>query len=274
MNWISALSNLQQEAQGYVLLTVLEIRGSSPRDTGTKMVVIQDKIFDTIGGGALEFQSIEIARELLQNNKHQQVTKQFNLGRDLKQCCGGVVEVFFEVFPAVEFVINIFGAGHIAQALLKILQDLDCQVTLFDSRPDLLMDKPAAHIKTVLMNQPEIAVNSCVPNSYYLVTTHDHALDQQLCESILSRADSRYCGLIGSRTKSLKFRQRLIKKGYTQQELAHLTCPMGLPELKTKLPMEIALSVMAELLQIQQEHEKIAFSVEDNQNSQVIRLGK
>jgi len=272
MNWINALSVLQQESQSYVLLTVLEIRGSSPRDSGTKMVVSKDTVFDTIGGGALEYQSIELARELLQSKKHLQFTKQFNLGRDLKQCCGGVVEVFFEVFPAVKFAINIFGAGHIGQALLKILEDLDCRVKLFDTRPELLTNNTAEHIKMIHMNQPEIAVESCSPDSYYLVMTHDHALDQQLCEAILSRADSRYCGLIGSRTKGLKFRQRLLKKGFTQKELEHLTCPMGLPELKTKIPMEIALSVLAELLIIQSKHEQISATRDDILNSHIINL--
>ena len=272
MSWIQALSSLSSEAQGYVLLTVLETSGSSPRDTGTKMVVSKHKTFDTIGGGALEYESIALARELLQNNQHQQITKQFNLGHDLKQCCGGVVEVFFEVFPAVEFAINIFGAGHIGQALLKIVEDLDCQVTLFDSRLELLPEKTAEHIKTVHMTQPEVAVQRCLPNSYYLVMTHDHALDQQLCEAIISRADSRYCGLIGSRTKGLKFRQRLIKKGFTQKELAQLICPMGLPDLKTKIPMEIALSVMSELLLTQRKYEQLSIDDKGIQNAQVLRL--
>ena len=267
MNWINALSQLQQEAQGYVLLTVMNIRGSSPRDTGTKMVVSKDKTFDTIGGGALEYQCIKQARELLKESRTQQVSKEFNLGRDLKQCCGGVVEVFFEVFPAVDFAINIFGAGHIGQALLKILEDLDCQVKLFDTRAELLTSHTADHIQLILMQQPEVAIESCSPNSYYLVMTHDHALDQQLCEAILTRADSRYCGLIGSRSKGLKFRQRLIKKGFTQNELKKLICPIGLADLKTKKPMEIALSVMAELLQIQQNRQPVNIA-----DSQIVRL--
>ncbi len=299
MRWIEALATLEKEAQGYVLLTVLGIRGSSPRDTGTKMVVSVDKIFDTIGGGALEFESIEIARKLLtpspegegwgegstksfsqvlsphptplpkERGLKIQYTHTFNLGRDLKQCCGGVVEVFFEVFPAINFNINIFGAGHIGQALIKIFSELDCQVKLFDSRPELLSKTSTDHIQVIQMNEPEIAVESCNADSYYLVMTHDHALDQQLCEAILSRADSSYCGLIGSRTKGLKFRQRLMKKGFSQQELEQLTCPVGLDGLKTKKPMEIALSIVAELLQIKQKYEESTVSTD---NSQIIRL--
>jgi len=249
MNWMQAISTLTNQAQGYVLVTVLETKGSSPRDTGTKMVVSADESFDTIGGGALEYQSIEIAQELLSANKAtRQMTKTFNLGRDLKQCCGGVVKVFFEVFPASNFNIVIFGAGHIAKSLIKILEEVECQVSWFDSRPELFSEECALHIRKQVMSQPELAVESCKVNSYFLVMTHDHALDQQLCESIISRGDSVYCGLIGSATKGLKFRQRLLKKNYTQQELNILTCPVGLSILKSKKPMEIAVSISAELI--------------------------
>lgn len=271
MNWIQALSRFETEGLGYVLLTVMGIRGSSPRDTGTKMVVSADKTFDTIGGGALEYQSIEIARELLKSNKSQQLTESFNLGKDLKQCCGGVVSVFFEVFPASDFIVNIFGAGHIGQALVKILTEVDCKVNLFDSRPKLLDDIQENNIKTIHLEQPEIAVESCSANSYFLVMTHDHALDQQLCEAILARGDSVYCGVIGSRTKGLKFRQRLLKKGFSQNELKHLSCPMGLVDLKTKKPMEIAVSVMAECLVLREKHLQNQSEI-DNNSTKIVRF--
>ena len=271
MNWIEAISRLNNQAQGYVLVTVLETKGSSPRDTGTKMVVSSDESFDTIGGGALEYQSIEIARELLSTNQTAiQYTESFNLGKDLKQCCGGVVKVFFEVFPASNFNIVIFGAGHIGKSLVKILEEVDCQVTWFDSRPELFPKIASSHIQKQTMTQPELAVESCKPDSYFLVMTHDHALDQQLCEAVLSRDDSRYCGLIGSATKGLKFRQRLIKKGYKQQELETLTCPVGLKHLKSKKPMEIAVSISAELLQLR---DKQVQQVQSNDSS-VVKFGQ
>ncbi|MEB8431736.1 xanthine dehydrogenase accessory protein XdhC [Cocleimonas sp. KMM 6892] len=266
MNWVQAMAKLESEAQGFVLLTVMAVRGSSPRDTGTKMVVSEGETYDTIGGGALEFQSIDIARELLKSNKLQQHTERFNLGKDLKQCCGGVVSVFFEVFPASDFVLNIFGAGHIGQALVKILAEVDCKVNLFDSRPELLSGIDARNVQTIHLKQPELAVESCPENSYFLVMTHDHALDQQLCEAILTRGDAVYCGVIGSSTKGLKFRQRLLKKGFNQDELQQLTCPMGLPDLKTKKPMEIAVSIMAECLLLKEKQQLDYARLEDDIN--------
>ncbi len=293
MNWIEALSSLKNQSQSYVLLTVLETKGSSPRDTGSKMVVTAEELFDTIGGGALEHQAIKLARKLLapspegegwgegeefdskvsfssprsvsphpnplpkERGLKTQYTQIFNLGKDLKQCCGGVVKVFFEVFPASHFNIVIFGAGHIGKALVKILEDVDCQVTWFDSRPEQFPKMCASHINIQTMTQPELAVESCKTNSYFLVMTHDHALDQTLCEAILSRRDSAFCGLIGSATKGLKFRQRLLKKGFNKQELEMLNCPSGLSHLKSKIPMEIAISMVAELLFLRDQSKNI-----------------
>ncbi len=254
MNWGEAIGALNQQGQAYVLLTVLETKGSIPRDSGSKMLVTDDKLYDTIGGGALEFEAITVARNLLkQNSKTIQHTQSFNLGKDLKQCCGGVVKLFFETFPASNLLINIFGAGHIGKALITLLQELDCQVKWFDSRPEQFPSQIKPSIKTFQLEHADIAVESCPYDSYYLVMTHDHALDQELCEAILSRQDIAYCGLIGSTTKGLKFRQRLLKKGYTSDELARLSCPAGLETLKSKIPMEIALSITAKLLQLRDE---------------------
>jgi len=260
INWITALSIVSENAESYVLLTVLETKGSSPRDTGTKMLVTKNSIFDTIGGGALEHECIQIARDLLEEGKSLQLTQSFNLGKDLKQCCGGVVSIFFEVFSVNNFKIALFGAGHIGKALVKILEDVDCQLSWFDSRDVQFPKKTASHIKHIVMDEPELSVDSCAKNTYFLVMTHDHALDQQLCEAIISRGDSRYCGLIGSHTKGLKFRQRLLKKGFKKQEINNLSCPSGLKGMNSKKPVEIAISIMAELLLLRDKHAKIYHS--------------
>lgn len=269
-DWIEGLAQVSNNSESYVLLTVLETKGSSPRDTGTKMLVTKNSIFDTIGGGALEHESIQIARGLLEEGKCLQLTRSFNLGKDLKQCCGGVVDIFFEVFSVNNFNIAIFGAGHIGKSLVKILEDVDCQLIWFDSRVEQFPSKTSSHIKHIIMSEPEISVDACEKNTYFLVMTHDHALDQQLCEAILSRGDSRYCGLIGSRTKGLKFRQRLLKKGFNEQELIKLSCPVGLKSMYSKKPMEIAISITAELLRCRDKHANIYQS----KHSEIININK
>jgi len=258
MSCIDALYSLKNKKddegrrKSYVLITVLDTQGSSPRETGSKMVVTDQECFDTIGGGALEYKATSIARDLLGSNQVLQHSESFNLGKDLKQCCGGVVNVFFEVFHASNFNIVLFGAGHIGKALVKILEDIDCQLSWFDSRIEQFPEKSSSHIEKIVLENPELAVESCLPNSCFLVMTHDHALDQQLCEAVLSRGDSRYCGLIGSSTKSLKFQHRLLKKGFSKEELKQLSCPMGLSSIAVKNPMEIAVSITAKLLKVRE----------------------
>ena len=277
MNWIDALSHLTREGEieAYVLLTVLETKGSSPRDTGTKMVVTANALFDTIGGGALEFEAVNRARELLSSQALSpqgatQLTHTFHLGKDLKQCCGGVVRILFEVFPVPHFNIVIFGAGHIGKAVVHHLKGIDCHVKWFDARTELFPQNNPSNIELLTLDQPDLAVESCPPQSYYLVMTHDHALDQSLCEAILSRHDGVYCGLIGSATKGLKFRQRLLAKAYSPEELERLQCPAGLAHFQSKIPAEIAISLVAKLLKIRNE----VASHENTNTSRIRQLNK
>ncbi|MGY8830646.1 MAG: XdhC family protein, partial [Pseudomonadales bacterium] len=89
MSWISALAELQQQGQPCVLVTIIEERGSTPRNAGSKMVVTADRIFETIGGGHLEFKAMELAREMLSSRSQDTRLERFSLGASLGQCCGG-----------------------------------------------------------------------------------------------------------------------------------------------------------------------------------------
>jgi len=255
MNWIEAISSHYSNNAASVLVTVIQTAGSSPRDTDAKMVVTANTSDDSIGGGQLEYQAIQTARELLIDNKRCSIIQEYNLSTDLQQCCGGKVTLLFECFPTSDLQIILFGAGHVGQAIIKILRDINCQVHWVDSRAEYLeMDFARGssglrtNIKTIHSLNPEQYVEECPPDSYYLIMTHDHDLDQMLCEAILTRGDSRYCGLIGSKSKTASFRGRLKRKGFSKDEINQLTAPIGLPELKGKAPMEIAVSVVAQII--------------------------
>jgi xanthine dehydrogenase accessory factor len=99
MNWGTTLARLQQQNQPAVMVTVVSITGSTPREAGAKMIITDQKLFGTIGGGNLEFQACAIARETLQTS-HTQQLRRFPLGAGLGQCCGGLVNLLFE--PIVE----------------------------------------------------------------------------------------------------------------------------------------------------------------------------
>ncbi len=254
MNWIRAISGLSEENLGFVLVTVLGNRGSSPREEGAKMVVTGERTYDTVGGGNLEFQAISRARELLETGRQTLLREKFVLGKDLGQCCGGTVDLLLECFPSNAFNVILFGAGHVGCSLVKILSGLPCRLTWADSRPELvdqLATQPIVpDIRPVLMDNHDLFVEACPANACYLVMTHSHELDMQLVEGILSRGDSRFLGLIGSRSKAGKFRNRLRRKQFSSAEIDQLTCPVGLPELVGKRPMEVAVSISAQLMQL------------------------
>jgi len=248
MNWIEAAADCDRLNQAFVLVTVLQTEGSTPRDSDAKMLVTPQSTYDTIGGGQLEFQAIETARELLTDNKRTSLSKAFNLGKDLEQCCGGRVSLLLECFPATGFNIVVLGAGHVGKAVIKILGQLPCRVAWLDSRPDCFSEKLPTNILAEQSINAEQSIEECAPDSWFLVMTHSHILDLQLVEAILTRGDARFCGLIGSKSKAASFRGRLKRKGFTEAEIEGLTSPIGLPELKGKQPMEIAVSVVAQIM--------------------------
>lgn len=259
MNWIDAIAHSARANVGFVVVTVLETEGSAPRDVAAKMVVLAERTEDSIGGGNLEFEATQVARDLLHARDDPIIQQRvFSLGADLTQCCGGKVTLLFECFPPWDFSVVLFGAGHVGTALTTILAQLPCRVQWVDSR-DIFPASLASNIKPVAMENAFAAVEDCAPAAYYLIMTHSHELDLELCEAILTRGDSRYCGLIGSRSKGAKFRSQLKKKGFTAAELARLTCPIGMESIPGKTPMEVAVSVAGELLALRHQ-ERVASS--------------
>ncbi|WP_274620280.1 xanthine dehydrogenase accessory protein XdhC [Colwellia maritima] len=133
-NWNQASLKLGQRGLSYVLITIIGVTGSTPRNSGTKMVVSQNNTFDTIGGGHLEHKAIKQAKKLLAENNDCQLIEHFQLGSQLGQCCGGNASILFECFAANTIHIAVFGAGHVGQALIPMLAGLPCRVTWVDNR--------------------------------------------------------------------------------------------------------------------------------------------
>ena len=247
-SWIEAAADFAQRGDAYVLITVLGSRGSTPRDSGTKMLVGAESSHCTIGGGHLEYKAIEIARNMLAGGKAQQRIENFPLGARLGQCCGGSTAVLFECFAASKVNIMLFGAGHVGKALVAILQQLPCQVQWVDTREDQFPDTLAANVKAVVSDTPADEVASMPAGSYYIIMTHKHPLDYAITEAVLNRSDARYTGLIGSQTKWKRFQMRLQHRNFSGASIATIRCPVGLPAVPGKLPMEVATSIAAELI--------------------------
>jgi xanthine dehydrogenase accessory factor len=146
----------------------------------------------------------------------------------------------------------IYGAGHVGQALVRVLAELALfDITWIDSRAELFSSASADCVTTYACAAPADSVAEAPAGTHYVVLTHDHALDYELCRRILLRGDAAGVGLIGSASKAARFRSRLLRDGLSREALTGLTCPIGITGISSKLPAAIAISIAAQLLQQQ-----------------------
>lgn len=245
-NWLLKASSLYQEKQKFVIITIIDNYQSSPRNQGAKMIVTEQTQYGSIGGGNLEFQATKLAHEMLRE-KSSKLLKTYNLSASLGQCCGGKVTLLLENCSFYGTPVIIFGGGHVTTALLPILLKLPYQVTVVESRQDFFEKLPNSI--GLFSSEPADEVSSFVANSYYIVMTHSHSLDLLICEAILKREDFAYLGIIGSQKKAARFKNQLAKKKYSKSLLNSINCPIGLNLKNTKLPIEIAVAIAAQLLE-------------------------
>ncbi|MEQ8514873.1 MAG: xanthine dehydrogenase accessory protein XdhC [Chromatocurvus sp.] len=247
-HWTEACAALRQAGTPHVLVTLLDTRGSTPRTAGTKMVVAEHGNWGSIGGGNLEFRAMAIAGEMLAAGLDQQRIEDFPLGAKLGQCCGGHTQVLFECFAGAPLQIALFGAGHVGRALAGILGGLPCRVRWVDSRTGEFPDSVPANTAVCVSDSPVDEIADLPAGTFYLFMTHEHPLDYALAEKALARGDAGYIGLTGSLTKWRRFRLRLQHRGYSEADIAQIHCPVGLPDVPGKYPMEVAVSIAGQLI--------------------------
>jgi xanthine dehydrogenase accessory factor len=241
------LERWRAEGRRFVLATVTESRGFTPRKPGAHMLIGEDgATAGTIGGGAIEREVIEAARERLAGSGS--ATLRRHLTQELGMCCGGEMAIFLEVIEAAPKLL-VFGAGYIARPLAALAATCGFAVRVVDERADwatgerfptseVVVREPEAFLRDLEIRGDEFAV----------VVTHDHALDQRLVQ-ILLRRPLKFVGMIGSVAKQRKFALRLRAKGFGDAEIARLQTPLGV-SIGADTPEEIAVSVMAQIVAV------------------------
>ncbi|XOV85133.1 MAG: xanthine dehydrogenase accessory protein XdhC [bacterium] len=144
--------------------------------------------------------------------------------------------------------IAVFGAGHVGSALVRILEQSSYQVVCIDSRPELLPLNAAANIQPSYQRQPATVVPTLAANTACVVMTHSHALDFDICASLLKRSDLSFYGLIGSRSKRQRFTRLFRQAGLNETQISRLTCPVGDTQINSKRPGDIAITIAAQIL--------------------------
>ena len=251
-----------------VLVTVQAHRGSVPRQAGAWMAVFADHTLGSVGGGHLEWQAIAQARERLGGRAGESVVR-YALGPALGQCCGGEVHLQYELLHAADEAalrerfararrcwpaVAVFGGGHVGQALVRVLASLPLRLHWIDSRDGVFSPDLATQVACEVSDPIDAAVPDLPAQSAVLIMSHSHVQDQAIVMACLTRqrklADLAFMGLIGSQTKWATFSHRLAARGFTDVELAQVTCPIGLPGIVGREPEVIAVSVAAQVLRV------------------------
>jgi len=242
---------------------LISTQGSVPRNSGTFMLITSKYLFGSIGGGQLEYSIIQKAKKIL-NEREMTNIEIINvpLGPSIGQCCGGFAQVEITKYDNgiqslknEKFINNnidnlyIFGAGHVGQELSSKSVDLDFNVHLIDSRNEYLKIQNEKKIIPIFTKFPWMLIKSLPKKSYYIVLTHSHDYDFKIINEILNLNTFQFIGLIGSKTKRKKFNNRLVKLGYNQYLINKIECPIGLKNISSKKPGEIAISIIARLLE-------------------------
>ena len=235
--WLRDLGALHGQREPAVIAT--RISKSKPE----KLIVTAEQVF---GGesGAEESTLVASARKILANSRA--------TTRDVQE--------FYETIVAPDLNIAVFGAGHVGTAVVGVLSELDCNIRWIDSRRRMFRQVPT-NVRAIEASDPALEVAAMPTASFYLVMTHSHAMDFEICDRILRRRDARYCGLIGSLSKRRRFEKRYRQQGLEQAIIDRLVCPIGVDGISGKKPAEIAVAVAAEILKVR---ERVMMSVAED----------
>jgi len=242
------IEELRRQGKKAALCIVTSTSGSTPRKTGAKMIVLEDKtIFETIGGGSIERDVIDHVIEAI--NEGNPIIKRYKLEEDLKMNCGGSMEIYIEPLNVFKK-LYIYGAGHIGKAVAKFARELEFDITLFDSREGIFNSNEFEGYKCINNDYLE-AINETVfdENTFIVIVTPKHEFDEVVLKKVAVKPHA-YIGMIGSVRKVGIVKKNLLdEKIISQEEIEKINMPIGIP-FAAETPNEIAVSIVAKLIDV------------------------
>jgi xanthine dehydrogenase accessory factor len=251
------IADLEKKQEVGVVCTIIHSRGSTPRHAGSKMLVLSDgSVLGSVGGGELENRTISAALEIIAEGKPGWLEYSLN---DPAQgdpgVCGGQVEIYMEpIIPKPTLVI--VGAGHVGQAVAHLAHWLDFRIVVSDDRPEFCNPEIVPNAEEYFP-YPLVELTDklkITPWTYVVMTTRSVDVDVPGLPSLLD-SPAAYIGVIGSRRRWETTRKQLEEAGVNSEKIKRVRSPMGI-NIHAETPEEIAVSILAEIIQIRRENEK------------------
>jgi xanthine dehydrogenase accessory factor len=241
---------LRQQGRRGAVATIVNVRGSVPSFETAKMLIRDDgSIVGTVGGGCVEAEVWQAAREVMESEKPRTIT--FNLNQNPKYdtglVCGGTLDIFIEpVLPPA--LLYVFGAGHVALSLYRTARSADFGVTVIDDRDTYANRERFPEAKEVIAENFDQAMARLSPNetSYIVIVTRGHRDDMRVLRWAV-QTQARYIGMIGSKRKTITIFRELVKEGLPETLFERVHAPVGL-DIGAITPEEIAVAITAELI--------------------------
>ncbi len=249
-DFLEAIKKINLENKTYVVATLAALKGSAPQIVGAKMIITDSGIYaGTVGGGKIEAHVIKTAQDMIRE-KRPTLYQEWNLQTEIGMTCGGAVTFFLEkIEPINKWEIAVFGAGHVSQALCRLLLNLDCVVTCIDHRQEWTSKLPVdPKLKIIHSEHPKEHVSLLSPATFIVSMTMGHAHDVPILEQAL-KCDFPFIGVIGSKSKANAIKKDLRKLQLADSEIDKLICPIG-EKIGNNTPYEIAFSIISQLLKI------------------------
>jgi xanthine dehydrogenase accessory factor len=249
---------LQRGGHKGAVATIVNVRGSIPSFKSAKMLVREDgTIAGTIGGGCVEAEVWQAAREVMTSEKPRTLT--FDLNQDPKYdtglVCGGTLEIFIEpVLPTP--LLYIFGAGHVGHELSKAATRAGFDVIVTDDRDVYANKERYPEASQVIAEDFDQAFARLTPNeaSYIVIVTRGHRDDMRVLRWAV-QTKAKYIGMVGSKRKAITVFRELVKEGLKPELFERVHSPVGL-DIGAITPEEIAISITAELIGIRRNVER------------------
>jgi xanthine dehydrogenase accessory factor len=246
---------LRSEGKSGALATIVSTKGSTPREIGAKMLILEDgKFLGSVGGGCMEAEVWQEARKVMAEDRPKTIHLDLT-GKEAEEggmVCGGVMDIYIEPITPPPRVF-LFGGGHISVFVSKMSTLVGFQVVVVDDRPQFANQERFPEADEVIAEEfpfvfPKLKVNK---SSYLVIVTRGHAYDQEVLEWALGQ-EVKYIGMIGSRKKIQTVYDALKQKGIPPDQLQRVYAPIGL-NIGALTPEEIAVSIVAQMIQVRRQ---------------------